>query len=329
MNSVSTTPLVAISAPVAAELQTYRRLFESTLSHSDSMLHNALGYIRSREGKMMRPILVLLIAREAGVINKKVLISAVSLELLHTASLVHDDVVDESDLRRGHASVNQKYGNKIAVLVGDYLLARLLTKAAETGDTRIVSRIAQLGGTLSEGEIYQLSTSQHDIPDEASYFRIIHHKTAALFATCGELGAVAAQADESFVETAKRFGELIGICFQIRDDIFDYFADATIGKPTGNDLLEGKFTLPIIHALHTAPSPTLLPLIERVKTCSATREDVATLVEYTKSHGGISYAVSLMENYRNEALKLLDSFKDEQVRAALEAYANYVTERNF
>ncbi len=327
MKNVSPTPLQRIAAPVSNELQSYRALFERTLHHSEPLLDEALSYIRQREGKMMRPILVLLMALEAGGVNNKALTAAVALELLHTASLVHDDVVDESTLRRGLASVNQKFGNKIAVLVGDYLLSLLLCKAAETGDNMMVERLAHLGGTLSEGEITQLDSSRHEVPDEAAYFRIIDHKTAALFATCGELGALAAGAKSEKVERARLYGEMVGICFQIRDDIFDFYEDKHIGKPTGNDLLEGKFTLPIIYALQAAPSPALLPIITRVKACQASPEDVATLVAFTKNHGGIAYAKDVMNQYREKAIKVVESFHNKAVRESLIAYANYVAAR--
>lgn len=329
MNNITPTPLVAISEPIAAELQSYRKLFEDTLCHDEPVLSEALSYIRGRAGKMMRPMLVLLMAKEAGQVNNKTLSAAVSLELLHTASLVHDDVVDESNLRRGKASVNQKYGNKIAILVGDYLLSLLLTNAAKTGDNKIVEYIARLGGTLSEGEIYQLSSSQSDIPEEKDYFEIIHRKTAALFATCAQLGAMTSTHDETFIERARRFGELIGICFQIRDDIFDFYDNTAIGKPTGNDLLEGKFTLPAIYALRKAPHPSLTPMIERVQTCTASAEDVSKLVDHIKKHGGIDYALTIMEKYHNEATLLLNSFQNNAVREALKAYADYVTKREY
>ena len=321
------TPLIRIAEPVARELQDYRARFEATLRHDEPLLNEALSYICSREGKMMRPILVLLMAREAGGVNEKAQTAAIALEMLHTASLVHDDVVDESNLRRGLASVNQKYGNKMAVLLGDFLLSLLLCKAAETGDNRMVERIAQLGGTLAKGEITQLDSSRHKVPDETAYFRIIGHKTAALFATCAELGAMAAGGESHIVERAKRFGELVGICFQIRDDIFDFYDAENIGKPTGNDLFEGKFTLPVIHALNAAPCPTLQPIIEHVKTCKATREEVAVLVDFTKTHGGIDYARNIMDQYRKEAIALLDGFHDDAVREALSAYADYVAAR--
>ena len=188
----------------------------------------------------MRPILVLLTAKATGGVNETAIHSAVTLELLHTASLVHDDIVDESDERRGQASVNAVYDNKVAVLVGDYLLSSSLEQAALTGDAHIVARIAQLGKSLSEGEILQLSNIHTETVSEEAYFTIIRQKTAALFATCAELGAIATGATPEVAATARELGEVIGICFQIRDDIFDYYEQAAIGKPTGNDMAEGS-----------------------------------------------------------------------------------------
>ena len=199
--------LSQIRKPVAEDLARYERLFDTVLDHEDDFLGRALQYVRSRKGKMMRPLLVLLIARECGAIGEKALHSAVTLELLHTASLVHDDVVDESNERRGQASVNAVYGNQISVLVGDYLLSKSLQEAAFTGSLRIVDIISRLGGTLSEGEIFQIANIRSEQISEEAYFRIIDHKTAALFAACAELGALSADAGEDFIEKAIKEAE--------------------------------------------------------------------------------------------------------------------------
>ena len=209
--------LSTLRHPVEQELAAYKELFDLALAHEDDFLGQALNYVRQRQGKMMRPILVLLMAKELGEVCKNSLRSAVTLELLHTASLVHDDVVDESGERRGQRSVNAVYDNKVAVLVGDYLLSASLLKAAETGHIRVVEIISRLGGTLSEGEISQLANIRREAITEEAYFHIIHHKTAALFAACAELGAISAGGDEQYVARARRFGEIIGECFQIRD----------------------------------------------------------------------------------------------------------------
>ena len=319
--------LSQIRKPVAEDLARYERLFDSVLDHEDDFLGRALQYVRSRKGKMMRPLLVLLIARECGAVREKALHSAVTLELLHTASLVHDDVVDESNERRGQASVNAVYGNQISVLVGDYLLSKSLQEAAFTGSLRIVDIISRLGGTLSEGEIFQIANIRSEQISEEAYFRIIDHKTAALFAACAELGALSADAGEDFIEKARRFGEIVGICFQIRDDIFDYYSNSEIGKPTGRDMAEGKLTLPVIYALNSTNDAAMLALAEKVKKGEADRAEIETLIAFAKQNGGIEYAERKMQELRSQAYAAIASFKNEDVRKSLEQYIDFVIDR--
>lgn len=320
--------LSIIRQPVESELAKYKDLFDAALAHDDDFLGQALAYVRSRKGKMMRPLLVILIARELGEVGEKTLRSAVTLELLHTASLVHDDVVDESGERRGQRSVNAVYDNKVAVLVGDYLLSSSLLQATLTDNIKVVELISRLGGTLSEGEVYQLANIRREAITEEAYFHIIHHKTAALFAACAELGAISAGADEVYVARAKRFGELVGLCFQIRDDIFDYYEDAKIGKPTGNDMAEGKLTLPVIYAVCQSGDDEVKRLAKLVKTGEATADDIAKLVELTKHYGGVEYAEKRMLELHNEAVELLDSWNNNDVKRALKGYIDFVVDRN-
>ena len=319
--------LSQIRKPVAEDLARYERLFDTVLDHEDDFLGRALQYVRSRKGKMMRPLLVLLIAREYGAIGEKALHSAVTLELLHTASLVHDDVVDESNERRGQASVNAVYGNQVSVLVGDYLLSKSLQEAALTGSLRIVDIISRLGGTLSEGEIFQIANIRSEQISEEAYFRIIDHKTAALFAACAELGALSADAGEDFIEKARRFGEIVGICFQIRDDIFDYYSNYEIGKPTGRDMAEGKLTLPVIYALNSTNDAAMLALADKVKKGEADRAEIETLIAFAKQNGGIEYAERKMQELRSQAYAAIASFKNEAVRKSLEQYIDFVIDR--
>ncbi len=320
--------LTAIRQPVEGELQSYKALFDEALRHEDDYLGHALAYIRQRRGKMMRPLMVLLVARECGHVGLPALHAAVTLELLHTASLVHDDVVDESDERRGQASANAIYGNKVAVLVGDYLLSRALRQSALTGDIRCVDIIARLGGTLSEGEVQQLANIRREAVSEEAYFSVIRRKTAELFATCAELGALAQGADEAFVEVARAFGSHVGMCFQIRDDIFDYYADSRIGKPTGNDMLEGKLTLPAIYALERHPENSAMQqAATRIKAGEATAEEIAAMVSFTKEAGGIDYACEVMTGYHKKAADCLRHFKNDAVRTALTRYLDYVIGR--
>ena len=244
-----------IKAPISAELADFIEMFNRSLDHEDGMLAQALNHIRQRGGKRMRPILILLIAKSFGAVTKVTQHAAIGLELLHTASLVHDDVVDESAERRGQASVNAIYDNKVSVLVGDYILSTALLHVSYTHRERIIRYLAQLGRTLSDGEILQLSNiSNRDISEDV-YYNIIKGKTAALFEACASIGALASGATDEEIEAAARFGQNLGIVFQIRDDIFDYYDSADIGKPTGNDMAEGKLTLPAIYAVnHDAPA---------------------------------------------------------------------------
>lgn len=320
--------LTAIRRPVEQELTAYKELFDAALTHEDDFLGQALDYVRRRQGKMMRPLLVVLMAKELGKVSVNSLRSAVTLELLHTASLVHDDVVDESGERRGQRSVNAVYDNKVAVLVGDYLLSTSLLQAAQTSNIHVVEIISRLGGTLSEGEVYQLANIRKEHISEEAYFHIIYHKTAALFAACAELGAISAGGSADYVARAKRFGELVGLCFQIRDDIFDYYEDSKIGKPTGNDMLEGKLTLPVIYVIQHADNERVTQLAARVKSGEASAAEIAELVDYTKSHGGIEYAERRMRELHNEALQLLDAWQNAEVRESLRGYIDFVVDRD-
>ena len=229
-----------ISFPIEKELSQCVELYDKVLSHEDDLLGTILEHVRSRKGKMMRPILVLLTAKEFAPVNEVTYNVALALELFHNASLLHDDVVDESAERRGQASVNATYDNKVAVLVGDYILSTALLHVARTHSEKIVTYLAELGRTLSDGEILQLSNiGRRDISEQV-YYDVIKQKTAALFEACCGIGALSAGASNEDIERAKQFGQNLGVIFQIRDDIFDYYDSPEIGKPTGNDMAEGK-----------------------------------------------------------------------------------------
>ncbi|MBB1538491.1 MAG: polyprenyl synthetase family protein [Prevotella sp.] len=320
--------LSIITEPISSELTDFIALFNQSLSHTNGMLTQALDHIRQRAGKRMRPILILLMAKNFGRITDATQHAAVGLELLHTASLVHDDVVDESGERRGQASVNQVFDNKVAVLVGDYILSTALLQVSYTHSEVIVRYLAELGRTLSNGEILQLSNIQNQDISEDIYYQVIKQKTAALFEACAALGAVSAGATESEIESARRFGRNLGIIFQIRDDIFDYYDHGEIGKPTGNDMIEGKLTLPVIYALNTTQDEEMITLARKVKNGSVTDEEIARLVAFTKAHGGIEYADKRMRDFHAEAMLFLETeVKDEAVRRSLKAYLDYVIER--
>lgn len=320
--------LSLIRKPVEEDLAAYRTLFEKALSHDSPLLGDVLKHIRTRKGKMMRPILVLLAAKWAGKVTDATLHAAVTLEVLHTASLVHDDVVDESSKRRGQLSVNAAYNNKVAVLVGDYLLSTALIYSAFTRHLKIVEKISLLGQVLSEGELLQLSNvSDEEIVSEESYFKVISKKTAALFAACAEIGVISANGTEEEARRARRFGEIVGICFQIRDDIFDYFPNAEIGKPTGNDLAEGKLTLPVLYALKSTKNTEMADIAYRVKAGEVTQEEIQSLVRFTLENGGIEYAYQKMEEFRKEAYDLISDCNNEEIRTSFKAYIDFCIER--
>ena len=277
----------------------------------------------------MRPMLILLIAKNYGGISSVTQHSAVGLELLHTASLVHDDVVDESKERRGQASVNAEYNNKVAVLVGDYVLSTALLNVALTNNTHIVQSLAELGRTLSNGEILQLSNIQNSEFSEEVYYEVIKMKTAALFEACCEIGAMSANATEEDLEKAKSFGRNLGIIFQIRDDIFDYYDSKEIGKPTGNDMAEGKLTLPVLYALNSTEDEEMKAIARKVKSRDVSLEEISRLVAFTKANGGIEYAEQKMLELRSQCLQFIDAESvTEEIRIALTAYIDYVIQRN-
>lgn len=322
--------LSLIKQPIETELGDFIELFNHALDHEDGLLQTVLNHIKQRAGKRMRPILILLVAKNFGQVSSVTQHAAVGLELLHTASLVHDDVVDEAAERRGQASVNADYDNKVAVLVGDYVLSTALLHVSYTHSEIIVRRLAELGRTLSDGEILQLANIQSKKVTEEVYYKIIERKTAALFEACAAIGAESAGATEEEVEAARLFGKNLGIVFQIRDDIFDYYdSEAEIGKPTGNDLAEGKLTLPIIYALNSTENEEMNGLARKVKAHDVTREEIEKLVAFAKDNGGIEYAERRMWDFHAEAQSFIDTYvKDESVRISLQTYLDYVIKRN-
>lgn len=320
--------LSTIRTPIDTELRDFIALFNESLTHEDGLLGQALEHVRAKGGKRMRPILILLLAKSFGKVTPVAQYAAVGLELLHTASLVHDDVVDESGERRGQASVNASYNNKVAVLVGDYILSTALLSIARTNDCDIVCDLAELGRTLSNGEILQLTNIANTNFSEEVYFEVIKKKTAALFESCAVIGAKAGGANKQAVEDARAFGINVGVIFQIRDDIFDYFPSAEIGKPTGNDMAEGKLTLPVLYALNVTGDAQMAALARKVKARNVTADEIAQLVEFTINNGGIEYA----ERKMAECKALTDGFINQyiaqpQLQEALKAYVNFIIDR--
>ena len=319
--------LEIIREPIEKELNEFKTLFDVSLKSSIPLLNEVLGYIRQKNGKMMRPMLVLLMAKLYGKVNDSTLHAALSLVLLHTASLVHDDVVDVSDKRRGQASVNALYDNKVSILVGDYLLATSLRHAAFSQSIALVDLIAKLGQLLSEGEVVQLNSTNDSVFSENVYFDIIRKKTAALFLASAESGAISVNASSEQIQAAGQIGELIGMAFQIKDDIFDYFDNAELGKPTGNDMMEGKLTLPAIYALNRTNNQEMHNLALRIRSLKATRDEIASFIAFVKQEGGIEYADRVMCGFCDKALALLPVSVDPIVKKALIAYIDFVIDR--
>ena len=321
--------LSIIKRPIKADLERFVNLFEKSLTHDYGLLAQVLDHIRQRAGKRMRPMLILLMAKHFGGITDATQYAAVGLELLHTASLVHDDVVDDSAERRGQSSVNAEYNNKVAVLVGDYILSTALLNVALTDNQIIVKRLAELGRTLASGEILQLSNIQNTEISEDVYYDVIIQKTAALFEACCTIGALSAGGSDEDIEKASLFGRNLGIMFQIKDDIFDYSQSSEIGKPTGNDMAEGKLTLPVIYALNSTGNVNMRALAMKVKDRTVTPDEITMLVDFTKKNGGIEYAEKRMNDFSvlcNDYVS--QHVVDQEVKDSLYAYIDYIVNRN-
>ena len=318
--------LQTILQPIETEMATFRQMQDDLAMNPNPLLREIILHVNKQRGKQMRPMMVLLFGKMYGAVTDATYSAAMALELLHTASLVHDDVVDDSLQRRGQASVNAIYNNKLAVLVGDYLLSTSLVFTGRCGDPRITRIIGALGQTLSDGEIFQMFHSHEKLVSEEVYLEIIRKKTASLFSSCAEIGVLSAGGTQEDIDRARQIGEYIGICFQIRDDIFDYYTD-DVGKPTGNDMREGKLTLPIIYAVRTQGDDRIRTMIDRLKNGELSDEEIGELIEFAKQHGGIEYAEQTMQEYRRKALNLLPKNIDEDVRKAIIAYVDAVINR--
>ena len=320
--------LSIIKRPIEGDLNAFSAFFGDAFSHSNGLLASVLSHIKKRTGKQMRPILILLLAKNYGTISNVTLRSAVGLELLHTASLVHDDVVDDSEERRGQKSVNAEYNNKVAVLVGDYLLSTALLNVSLTNNHLIVQNLAELGRTLARGEILQLSNiSSQDISEDV-YYQVIKQKTAALFESCCAIAALSCDVSEEQISMAKKFGQELGIIFQIKDDIFDYYDSDEIGKPTGNDMAEGKLTFPAIYALRSTNNDEMYRIARKVKSHDVTQDEIKQLVEFTKANRGIEYAEKVMSELHVSCNSFIrDNITDKDIQESLYKYVEFVIQR--
>lgn len=304
--------LQRIQQLIAPELAELNRLIADTLSSPNELMNRVIdNYLRTK-GKQLRPIMVIMSGKLLGAPGEKLISAAASVELLHNASLIHDDVVDETKMRRDQPTINGIWDNHIAVLVGDFFVSSSLQRALDTADLRIIDSVAQLGRQLSIGEIDQIYNARYHNLDEDAYFQIIDRKTASLFVACARMGGIAVGADEVRIEPLCKFARLLGLCFQIKDDIFDYYGDANIGKPTGNDLREGKITLPLLHVLTTSTDGRNDAMKQLAFSDELSTEEIDRLISYAKEMGGIDYAYARMELMRTEAAAMLrDAYGDD------------------
>lgn len=318
-----------IKKPIQDEMQVFDKTFATSLSTDNPLLLSVNDYVLQKSGKQLRPMLVILSAKLCGIVNDTTIDGAISLELLHTASLIHDDVVDDTLERRGKPSVNARWTNKIAILSGDYILSKSLGCAARTDNLRILKAMAQIGMQLSDGELLQLINAQFSENTESNYFSIIRKKTALLFSTCSEVGGLSVNANEESLQHLRNFGEFLGICFQIKDDIFDYQNDIKIGKPTGNDIRDGKVTLPLIYAVLNSTGTEKDQVLSWLLNKDFTAENIEKITQFAIQNGGVNYALAKMEEYKNKAIEELNSFADSDVKKSLIMCAEYAASRDF
>lgn len=320
--------LSTIKQVIEKDFECFKTYYSSLFVSDNPLLNQILPYLAKSNGKMVRPLLVLLVAKALAPINTSAYMAAASMQLLHAASLLHDDVVDDSTLRHGNPSINSVFNNKVAVLAGDHLLSSALHQVSLTSNVTMVQLVSELGLCLSDGELWQLSSNYRASLSEELYFEVIHKKTAIFFSICTALGALSANSSDEMVSRFKCFGENIGICFQIRDDVFDYYEDAELGKPTGNDIREGKLTLPAIYAINHFGNEQTTAILKRMKDDCITDDDIHYLTDFTVKNGGIEYAFKTMEHYKQLALSTLPPTLSQDSLEVFEAVSNYFINRN-
>ncbi len=317
-----------IKTPIAPVMDDFEKRFKSSMKSSVPLLDRVTHYIVKRKGKQMRPMFVFLSAGICGGIQEKSHRAATLIELLHTATLVHDDVVDDSNERRGFFSLNALWKNKIAVLVGDYLLSKGLLLAVKNQDFDLLQIVSDAVSVMSEGELMQIEKARRLDINEEIYFEIIRQKTASLIASCCASGAASSLASEDTIKTMHEFGELIGMAFQIKDDLFDYGPSGIIGKPTGIDIKESKMTLPLIYALSKAPYSEKKRIINIVKNHNTDDKKVKEVLTFVKNSGGLEYATDCMNNYQARAFKIMENFPESIFKKSLIELVRFTTERN-
>ena len=319
--------LTGIKRPVEIEMAEFEKYFSRTMHSDIPLLNIILNYILRRKGKQMRPLLVFLTARLNGEIAESTYIAATCIELLHTASLVHDDVVDDAHERRGSLSINALWNSKIAVLLGDYLLSSGMHICVEKSRYDMLEIISEAVKSMSEGELLQLQKARKLNIKEEDYYKIIVSKTAALLSACTACGARSVTEDAETIQVMKDFGENIGIAFQIRDDILDYEGTGLTGKAVGNDIKEKKITLPLIHALEQAENSKRRHILNIVKSKKKSRSEISEVISFVTDYGGLDYSELKMNQYRDKALAILDSYSESEVKESLREFVHYTTSR--
>lgn len=310
------------------ELREMNAIIHQALFTSNELMNQVVSNYLTVKGKQIRPLMVILSAGLFGNVNTHVLHAGAALEMLHNASLIHDDVVDETSLRRGKPTVNSIWGNHIAVLVGDYFVSNALAAGIRTNNIEIISALSDLGKELSIGEMHQICNAREHHFDEESYLSMIHKKTASLFINCAKMGAEAAGAKPEEYAPLVKYAELLGLCFQIKDDIFDYSDSQEIGKPTGNDLREGKVTMPLLYALNTAPEEAAQPMKELLRRGNLSNEEIATLIEFAKANGGIEYAYRRMAEMQEEGEQYLAAYPDSDWKQSFRDLFSFIISRH-
>ncbi len=321
------TQLEEIRKPVNQEMREFEKHFREAMKSKIPLVNIIIHYLLRRKGKQIRPLFVFLTAGLTGGITDSTYNAASLIELLHTASLIHDDVVDESYERRGFFSVNALWKSKVAVLLGDYLLARGLLLSVEKNEYKLLQLVSDAVREMSEGELLQIQKSRKLNITKDEYFEIIRKKTATLIAACTACGAWSSSQDQELTEKMRQFGESVGMAFQIKDDLFDYQKKGIIGKPTGNDIKEKKFTLPLIHALENCPDSKRKHIIRTIRRHNNSSKKVQEVIEFAITNNGLEYSEKKMMAYRDQALEILSELPDTEHNASLKKLVNYVVER--
>jgi octaprenyl-diphosphate synthase len=317
-----------IQAPIQHHLSEFEKTFKNSMKSPVPLLNIITRYILKRKGKQMRPMFVFLTAEVCGSVNESTFRAAALIELLHTASLVHDDVVDDSNYRRGYFSINALWRNKIAVLVGDFLLSKGLLLAMETKEFELLRIVSDATREMSEGELLQIEKARRLNVNEEVYFEIIRKKTASLIAACCATGAASAHSDPAFIGKMHSFGELVGMAFQIKDDLLDYQPNSQVGKPNGIDIREKKLTLPLITLLNSKDPLSRRKIMHTIRKKNQNPDKIAKVLDEVRNSGGIDYAREKMIGYRDKAFLILNDFPDSPYKKALEQMVIYTTERN-